>query len=639
MDNPKAPLAGVTKDFKGRLACYKSDWIDTCGSGARILAPTAYIFFASALPVIAFGEQLSRDTEGTLSPVETLASTAICGVIHAVFGGQPLLILGVAEPTIIMYHYLYDFGKSRIGRELYLAWVGWVCFWTALMLFLLAIFNACTVITRFTRVAGELFGMLITVLFIQEAIRGVVSEFSMPEGWLRSIIADYGVPLMVMLFTAISYSVPGKIPSGVPRRLNSALPWDSSSMYHWTVAKDMGKVPAGYIFAAIIPALMIAGLYFFDHSVASQLTQQSEFNLTKPTAYHYDILLLGVMTLICGLLGLPPSNGVLPQSPMHTKSLAVLKKQVIRDKMVKCAKEGMKEQVSHTEIYKRMHDVFVEMDSGPTQAVEKELADLKEAVVKHDNEGESNGKFDPEKCIDLHLPVRVNEQRVSNFLQSVAVGLAICAMPVIKMIPTSVLWGYFAYMGIESLPESLRVPCFFCGVGPFQIHNLIYTVSVGLSLGVFWNYLDTCCWNIELDAAEYEEIVGHPFRRSPSKRDGESPDDDSGESSDEFTDAEILDEMTTHRGELKHRLSRRICRHVRITYNETASSNCCQEHGRGDKEPKGKSADRRLTVLFPIKIRNDRVVCCTKSHKLSIVVCISIFHVKNTDFQGKEKRP
>jgi len=35
-----------------------------------------------------------------------------------------------------------------------------------------------------------------------------------------------------------------------------------------------------------------------------------------------------VQTLLCGLLGLPPSNGVLPQSPMHTKSLAILKKQV-----------------------------------------------------------------------------------------------------------------------------------------------------------------------------------------------------------------------------------------------------------------------------------------------------------------------
>jgi hypothetical protein len=39
------------------------------------------------------------------------------------------------------------------------------------MLIMLAIFNACTVISRFTRVAEELFGMLITVLFFQEAIK------------------------------------------------------------------------------------------------------------------------------------------------------------------------------------------------------------------------------------------------------------------------------------------------------------------------------------------------------------------------------------------------------------------------------------------------------------------------------------
>lgn len=59
--------------------------------------------------------------------------------------------------------------------------------------------------------------------------------------------------------------------------------------------QEMGKIPVGYIFAAIIPAMMIAGLYFFDHSVASQLAQQKEFNLKNPSAYHYDILLLGVM--------------------------------------------------------------------------------------------------------------------------------------------------------------------------------------------------------------------------------------------------------------------------------------------------------------------------------------------------------
>ncbi|KAL2543936.1 putative boron transporter 6 [Forsythia ovata] len=645
MENLKTPFKGVINDVKGRLVCYKKDWFDTCGSGARILAPTAYIFFASALPVISFGEQLSRETDGSLSTVETLSSTAICGIIHAIFGGQPMLILGVAEPTIIMYTYLYNFAKAGIGTELYLAWAGWVCVWTALLLFLLAIFNACTIITRFTRVAGELFGMLITVLFIQEAIKGVVSEFHIPKGenaaeekyqfqWLyangllavifsfgvvitslksrrarswrygtgffRSFIADYGVPLMVVLWTVLSYSVPGKVTSGVPRRLFCPLPWESGSLAHWTVVKDMGKVPAGYIFAAFIPAVMIAGLYFFDHSVASQMAQQKEFNLKNPSAYHYDILLLGFMTLLCGLLGLPPSNGVLPQSPMHTRSLAVLNRQLIRKKMVKSAKEGMKQQASHSEIYGRMHAVFVEMESAPSHTVEKDLANLKEAILKHDDEAEAHGKFDLEKCIDLHLPVRVNEQRVSNLLQSILVGLSVCAIPVIRMIPTSVLWGYFAYMAIDSLPGNQfweRMLLLFIPPGrrfkvieglhasfvesvPFKyifMFTLFQFAYLLLCFGITWIPIAGILFPLpffllisirehvlpkvfpphhlqQLDAAEYDEIAGNPARaRSLSLRNRESADLDGEDDAFDVSSDELLDEMTTHRGELKHR--------------------------------------------------------------------------------------
>ncbi|KAK3033874.1 hypothetical protein RJ639_032779, partial [Escallonia herrerae] len=648
MDNMKAPFKGVANDVRGRMLCYKQDWVSALCSGARILAPTAYIFFASALPVIAFGEQLNRDTDGALSTVETLISTAICGVIHSIFGGQPLLILGVAEPTVIMYNYLYNFAKGRheMGRELFLAWAGWVCVWTAILLFLLAIFNACTIISRFTRIAGELFGMLIAVLFIQEAIKGVVSEFRIPKGenptlekyefqwlytngllaiifafgllftsiksrkarswryatgWLRSFIADYGVPVMVLLWTALSYSVPGKIPSGVPRRLFCPLPWESGSLYHWTVIKDMGKVPVVHIFSALIPAIMIAGLYFFDHSVASQMAQQKEFNLKNPPAYHYDIFLLGCMTLLCGLLGLPPSNGVLPQSPMHTRSLAVLKRQLIRKKMVKSAKECIKMQASNSEIYGKMHAVFVEMETAPaTTSVDKELEDLKVAVMKSEGGGDDKDRFDPEKHIDACLPVRVNEQRVTNLLQSLLVGILVFAIPVIKMIPTSVLWGYFAYMAIDSLPGNQfweRMLLLFIPPGrrfkvlegfhasfvesvPFKqiaLFTLFQLVYFLVCFGITWIPIAGILFPLpffiltsirehvlpklfpphhlqELDAAEYEEIDElHGRTRSLSLRERESQDPDSMESALDLSSAEILDEMTTRRGELKHR--------------------------------------------------------------------------------------
>lgn len=46
-----------------------------------------------------------------------------------------------------------------------------VCVWTAALLFLMAILGACSIINRFTRVAGELFGLLIAMLFMQQAIK------------------------------------------------------------------------------------------------------------------------------------------------------------------------------------------------------------------------------------------------------------------------------------------------------------------------------------------------------------------------------------------------------------------------------------------------------------------------------------
>ena len=86
-----------------------------------------------------------------------------------------------------------------------------------------------------------------------------------------------------------------------------------------------------------------------------------------------------------------------------------------------------------------------------TNNVVKELEKLKAAVMKIEEEHESKCISTAEKLIDEHLPVRVNEQRLSNLLQSLLVGALVCSMPLIKRIPTSVLWGYFAYMAIDSL--------------------------------------------------------------------------------------------------------------------------------------------------------------------------------------------
>ncbi|CAI0467608.1 unnamed protein product [Linum tenue] len=506
MEESFVPFRGIKNDLQGRLAFYKKDWTGGFSAGLSILAPTTYIFFASAIPVISFGEQLERETDGALTAVQTLASTAVCGIIHSIIGGQPLLILGVAEPTVIMYTFMFNFANSRpeLGSKLYLAWTSWVCVWTALLLFLLSVLGACSIINRFTRLAGELFGLLIAMLFMQQAIKGLIDEFRIPEredpnavefqlswrfangmfaivlsfgllltalksrkarswrygsGWVRGFLADYGVPLMVLVWTGLSYIPTGTAPTGIPRRLFSPNPWSAGAYKNWTVIKEMLDVPVLYIIGAFIPATMIAVLYYFDHSVASQLAQQKEFNLRKPPSFHYDLLLLGFMVILCGLLGIPPANGVIPQSPMHTRSLATLKHQLLRRKLLAAARKRMSENASLGQVYASMKEAYQQAQSPPIPPATKQgLKELKDSTLQMAarlgsfNAPVDTTVFDIEKEIDNLLPVEVKEQRLSNLLQAVMVGLCIGAMPLIKKIPTSVLWGYFAFMAIESLP-------------------------------------------------------------------------------------------------------------------------------------------------------------------------------------------
>ncbi|XVF50322.1 hypothetical protein PTKIN_Ptkin04bG0087500 [Pterospermum kingtungense] len=618
MEETFVPFRGIKNDLKKRLLCYKQDWTGGFRAGIRILAPTTYIFFASAIPVISFGEQLERNTDGRLTAVQTLASTALCGIIHSIVGGQPLLILGVAEPTVLMYTFMFNFAKDRkdLGHKLFLAWTGWVCAWTALFLFLLAILGACSIINRFTRVAGELFGLLIAMLFMQQAIRGVVEEFGIPQrenpeqpalqpswrfgngmfalvlsfgllltalrsrkarswrygiGWLRGFIADYGVPLMVLVWTAVSYIPVNDVPRGIPRRLFSPNPWSPGAYDNWTVIKEMVNVSPLYIVGAFIPATMIAVLYYFDHSV-----------------------------ILCGLIGIPPSNGVIPQSPMHTKSLATLKHQLLRNKLVSTARKSISKNSNLCQLYRSMQEAYNEMQTPLVYQLPSTLGlkELKESTIQL---ASSTGYidapvdetiFDVDKEIDELLPVEVKEQRLSNLLQALMVGGCVAAMPLLKKIPTSVLWGYFAFMAIESLPGNqfwerilllLTAPskrykvleeyhATFVETVPFKtiaIFTLFQTVYLLVCFGITWIPIAGVLFPLlimllvpvrqyllpkffkaahlqDLDAAEYEEAPAITYNMTFEEQECQAR-------TTEVDDAEILDEIITRsREEIRH---------------------------------------------------------------------------------------
>tara|TARA_B110000977_G_scaffold36585_1_gene49107 strand:+ start:11109 stop:12866 length:1758 start_codon:yes stop_codon:yes gene_type:complete len=416
--------AGVAKDIRRRWPLYLDDWKQGLSVKHHIFAPATYIFFASVLPALAFGEQFRDETMGLFSIPHILCATAIAGVLQSVFGGQPLLIVGVAEPIVLVYYYIFKYceDSSDIGLALFRPFCAWVLILTALMHFVLAAVNASEYIHAFTRFSGETFGTLIALLFFQAAVKGLKHEFDEPANapvgyrtvngiwsvflalflvllaiWLmnarswhigtttmRNFTADYGATIAVVITTAISYAV--EEPSGsswsIPTRVECVQIYDASVTDTWKTTGSLFDVPGAQIGVAIIPALIITVLFFFDHNVSAQLAQTEDFNLEKPPAYHYDFLLQGINTLLLGLLGLPPTNGVLPQAPMHTRSL-----------------------------------MGVGQDRNDSTKKDKVL-----------------------------------EQRMSNLIQSSLIAVTLFISPVIKLLPRAVLWGYFIFMAIESFP-------------------------------------------------------------------------------------------------------------------------------------------------------------------------------------------
>jgi hypothetical protein len=160
---------------------------------------------------------------------------------------------------------------------------------------------------------------------------------------LRDIIADYGPSLTIFAFTAFTF-IPSFSSVNVVR-INIPTSFNTTSGRPWIVDLNHEDLSAASKGLAFFPALVLTALYapsanskqvfrvqlnatnryFFDHNVSALLTHRIEYKLKKRVCYDWDFMVLGFMMIVCGFLGLPPCNGLIPNSPMHSKALVVYK--------------------------------------------------------------------------------------------------------------------------------------------------------------------------------------------------------------------------------------------------------------------------------------------------------------------------
>ncbi|KAK9322805.1 HCO3 transporter family-domain-containing protein [Lipomyces orientalis] len=353
---------GMRNDIKKRLPYYVADWtVDAWNY--RIIPATVYMYFANVLPAIAFALDMFSKTENSYGVNEVLLASVLGALLFSVFAGQPLCIVGVTGPISVFNYTVYEIITPR-GTP-YFAFMCWICLWSMVMHFAIAITNGVNGVRYITRFSCDIFGFYVAFIYLQKGIQVLTRQFDRSDieafisiivallvlmfgytchavghesglFWrpVRRFLADYGTPLVVVFFTGFVHI--GKLreydiqtlPTGAAFRPTAS---GTPARPHGWFIHFWHDISVGDVFLAIPFAVLLTVLFYFDHNVSSLICQGKEFPLKKPGAFHWDFFLLGVSTGIAGILGIPAPNGLIPQAPFHTISLCVVRHDKLDD--------------------------------------------------------------------------------------------------------------------------------------------------------------------------------------------------------------------------------------------------------------------------------------------------------------------
>ncbi|KAL9123178.1 MAG: hypothetical protein Q9187_000261 [Circinaria calcarea] len=306
----------------------------------------------------------------------------------------------------------------------FLPLMAWALIHAAWMHYILAIINAHDWTMRYvTTFSTEIFSLLNSIIYFHKAIQelqrthdtlsfaaflyaiiGAVGTMllaiflSTANSWkplfhryVRVGLTEYAAAISIIVFIGIPHL--GQLGTLDKSILSVSTSFQPTSPNRSTFFVQIWHLPGSWVAAAIIPGFIITVLFFFDHEVSSIICTIDRYGTKKPGGFAWDIILLGTTTALCGILGIPPANGLLPQAPLHSESL--------------------------------MH-------------VEKEET----AMI-----------VDGEERVEIKEFTGVYEQRWSAFLHAAAI-LVFVSPPfqrVLGLTPTSVLAGLFLFMGEQSL--------------------------------------------------------------------------------------------------------------------------------------------------------------------------------------------
>lgn len=168
---------GLRDDLSRRWKYYKDDYLDGVRGERTLFKVSSTILtllFSILLPCLAFGMLDKLNTKDMIGPKEALLGQAIGGLLFAIFGGQPLVIIATTAPlclfTTIVYQISYNLGVQFL--DLFAA----VGLWNTVFLVLYAVFDLSKLMHLCTRSTEEIFATFIFFAFTIDALRECVKS-------------------------------------------------------------------------------------------------------------------------------------------------------------------------------------------------------------------------------------------------------------------------------------------------------------------------------------------------------------------------------------------------------------------------------------------------------------------------------
>jgi hypothetical protein len=364
----KAPtfqfLTGMREDLAARIPFYLDDW-KRPRSILKVVNATWFVFVVQLIPALIFAELLDKQTEGRLAVAEVILSAGLISVIYALMAGQALVLLGITGPVAILLGKSYRLAEDYDADYFVFFW--WLCMWAALLHMLSAMFGVVNFVWHISPFSSQIFEFFIASSFIFQSIRDLVKDvhfqeeeseersaayasvvigaitfyicwtLHFAETWnhftrqFRTFLTSYNMLIALVIGTALSY-LPGVAQDsngrqGIQRVEIRRVPWDwfpttepGIEPRPW-ITNPLDGIDAKGIFGALFPAFMLYLLFFIDHNISSIMTQAPKYNLKKPPSYHWDFFVLGLTIIPCGIMGIPPGSGLIPEAPLHSRSL------------------------------------------------------------------------------------------------------------------------------------------------------------------------------------------------------------------------------------------------------------------------------------------------------------------------------